>query len=503
VWVSLPSLAYARLADAAGLTIDRVRESRQRGEHVQKSLQELRDFARDRGMRFLLVTMPGGVVIADTEQEWSGSNVHFRQPSPPEQVSPAAQRVLRGRVRGPDGRVLFYLAMPVVRTPTAPERALYLVLTMGRWETAQPFIRPLLASVVLAGASAFVLSVPLALWLSYSLSTPLRQAAEAAERVAAGDYGVSLDVTSPDEARRLAESFNTMTRAVAASQRTQRDFVANVSHELKTPLTSIQGFAQAILDGTAADGPAMRRAAHIIHDETERLSRLVSKLLDLTRLESGETAMSWTNVDLVALARGCAEQFAPLADEHGIVIELDLDASAVVTGDGDRLVQVLTNLLDNALKHTDPGDRVVFLPGRQVALSTARRTPGHRPRTCHRVRDRSGASRTRQRREHRRRGDTLFGDLAQETSRGSAVMSSNPLSSEQIADLVRCACPEVDVVACAPFSGEHQNVNYDLRLSGPPGQAMLKVYTNPRARGLLVAHADIRDRRPGSTCALP
>ena len=101
----------------------------------------------------------------------------------------------------------------------------------------------------------------MAMWLARSLSRPLQRAAAAAEQVASGDYTISLDMSVPEEARRLADSFNAMTRAVASAQRSQRDFVANVSHELRTPLTSIQGFAQAILDGTASAASSIHRAS--------------------------------------------------------------------------------------------------------------------------------------------------------------------------------------------------------------------------------------------------
>jgi signal transduction histidine kinase len=162
----------------------------------------------------------------------------------------------------------------------------------------------------------------------------------------------------PDEAHRLAQSFNTMTRAVEVSQRSQRDFVANVSHELKTPLTSIQGFAQAILDGTASDEPAIHRAASVIQGEAERLSRIVGRLLDLTRLESGEVSMTWSAVDLAKLARSSADRFALLAGQKGVHLALDLPDSVPIIGDGDRLTEVLTNLVDNALNHTEPGGRI-------------------------------------------------------------------------------------------------------------------------------------------------
>ncbi len=351
-WVSLPELAYARLADAAGPAAEHVRVLRQQGTHLPEGIAELRSTAQERGMRFLLVAMPGGRVVADTDGAWTG------KPIRPLAQLPDRPLRLRGRLRGPDRKTLFYVAVPVLTSRDNPARALYLVLTMTWWEAARPFIGSLLIAVLLSGGVAFALSTPLALWLAGSLSRPLRRAAAAAEQVAAGDYSVSLDIAAPDEARSLAQSFNAMTRAVADAQRSQRDFVANVSHELKTPLTSIQGFAQAILDGTAADKSSIRRAAAVIHDEANRLSRMVHELLDLARLESGQVAMRRDRLDVAALLRTCAERFSLTAREKGVRLEVELPGPAIVIGDGDRLVQVLSNLVDNALKHTDAGGRV-------------------------------------------------------------------------------------------------------------------------------------------------
>ena len=353
-WVSLPELAYARLADAAGPVAEHVRVLWQQGTRLPDGIADLRETARERGMRFFLVAMPGGRVVADTEEEWTGKPIRQLVP-----VS-APDKVLRprGRLRGPDHKTLFYVAIPVRTSRDNPARALYLVLTMTWWEAARPFIGSLLTAVVLSGGVAFSLSTPLALWLAHSLSRPLQHTASAAKRVAAGDYSVSLDITSPDEARILAQSFNAMTRAVADAQRSQRDFVANVSHELKTPLTSIRGFAQAIMDGTANDEASIRRAATVIHDEADRLSRMVRELLDLARLESGQVAMRWNRLDLAALVSTCADRFVPTAESKGVRLEVDLPEPTYVVGDGDRLMQVMTNLVDNALKHTDAGGRV-------------------------------------------------------------------------------------------------------------------------------------------------
>jgi signal transduction histidine kinase len=165
-----------------------------------------------------------------------------------------------------------------------------------------------------------------------------------------------------------------MAEQVKASQQSQRDFLANVSHDLKTPLTSIQGFAQAITDG-AANGPeSVRRSAGIIRDEAQRMSRMVTELLDLARIESGQIVMRREAVHLSAVLGDCVDKLALRAQQSGIKLEVQVPNDLpVITGDGDRLAQVFTNLLDNALKHTQAGGKITVAARPLTGSSIVRR----------------------------------------------------------------------------------------------------------------------------------
>jgi signal transduction histidine kinase len=203
-----------------------------------------------------------------------------------------------------------------------------------------------------AGAIALALSVVVAALIAYSITRPLDRIAQAAEEVAAGNYDQVLDISDPVEVARLATSFTTMAHRVKTTLQSQQDLVANVSHELKTPLTSIQGFSQALLDGTASDQVARERAASIIHDEAGRMRRLVDDLLDLARLESGQTTFAREPVDVEELLRSTTDRFVPRAEQVGVSLTIEVAPSLPpVVGDADRLGQVFGNLLDNALKH--------------------------------------------------------------------------------------------------------------------------------------------------------
>jgi signal transduction histidine kinase len=235
----------------------------------------------------------------------------------------------------------------------APRPALRALLAYG-----DELLTPLSKAAIVG----LLVSVILAWLMSRWVTAPLRRLAGAAQSVASGHFEQQVPLEGPAEVKSLASDFNQMVRRVQATQQGQRDFVANVSHELRTPLTSIDGFAQAILDGTAADRDAQRHAAQVIHEESDRLARLVDDLLDLARLDAGQTTFARGPVDLNALVAGVVDRLSLRAQEEGIRLENEVGGLPMVTGDGDRLAQVFTNLIDNALKHT-PAGGIVRLRG--------------------------------------------------------------------------------------------------------------------------------------------
>jgi len=208
-----------------------------------------------------------------------------------------------------------------------------------------------------AGLIGLALSIVLASILSAWISRPLGQTAAAARAITAGDYDRRAPEQGPAEVRDLARQFNRMAGQVQQTRQTQRDFLANVTHELKTPLTSIQGFAQAIVDGAAARPD---EASQVIFDEAGRMLRLVEDLLDLAKIESGQASMKHDRVDLAELLAHVMERFAPRAAEQRISLSTAGATLPAVMGDADRLVQIFTNLLDNALNHTPSGGQITI-----------------------------------------------------------------------------------------------------------------------------------------------
>ena len=267
---------------------------------------------------------------------------------------------LYSRSRLQDGRILLV---------AAPRPRLLPVLGLLGDELWRPVIQ--------GGVVALLLALILAYVLAGWIASPLQQLMGAARAVAAGGpWGDSsgrktessgagsthmapVAEHGPREVRGLIRAFNAMLDRVYASQRSQKEFVANVSHELKTPLTSIQGFSQAIMDGTA-DSPATRRqAAEIIHMEAARMHRMAVDLLDLARLDAGTAELRHVPVQLGRLLRELDARLQSIAAASGIRLDLSVaDDLPAVAGDSDRLTQVFTNLIDNALKYTPRGGRV-------------------------------------------------------------------------------------------------------------------------------------------------
>ncbi len=217
----------------------------------------------------------------------------------------------------------------------------------------------LMPPLLVGGLAALVLALFLAFAVARWVADPLQRLVNAT-RTFSGEDARPLPLEGPQEVRELVGAFNQMTGRVQAGQKAQREFVANVSHELKTPLTSIQGFAQAILDGTAATPEAQKQSAQIIYEESGRMYRMALNLLDLARLDSGIADLKRDTLDMNALVNGIAERFAPQARAAGVTLNVDLTALPAITGDGDRLAQVFTNLVDNALKFTPAGGQILL-----------------------------------------------------------------------------------------------------------------------------------------------
>ena len=205
---------------------------------------------------------------------------------------------------------------------------------------------------------------------AFRLVKPLRQMSAAARSFGSGDFSVRVPVTSSDELGQLAVSFNNMANSLSNSEGTRRSFIANVSHELKTPMTTIAGFIDGILDGTIPKEQESKYL-HIVSDEVKRLSRLVKSMLDLSRIDSGEMKLHPSRFDITHTVVTTLLTFEQKIDEKGIEIRgLEEAAPQEVWGDQDLLHQVVYNLIENAVKFTNEGGYIAV----QVSDSIDRTT---------------------------------------------------------------------------------------------------------------------------------
>ncbi|MGV8025140.1 MAG: ATP-binding protein [Anaerolineaceae bacterium] len=232
---------------------------------------------------------------------------------------------------------------------TAVEKPIFSFSTIAKDE----FMGPVMQAGLIVIVFAFFISLIIGNWIAL----PLKRMSQSAEALSEGDL-IEIPMEGPKEVRRLANTFNLMSKKITASSQSQREFIANVSHEFKTPLTSIQGFAQAILDGTVKSKKEVEKAANVILIETNRLHRLMMDLLMLARLEAGTANMQQTEISIHDLLGNMMDKFSLQAEQQGVSLCMGKVPDGMVSGDGDRLAQVFSNLIDNALKYTASSGKV-------------------------------------------------------------------------------------------------------------------------------------------------
>jgi signal transduction histidine kinase len=211
----------------------------------------------------------------------------------------------------------------------------------------------LLAGLVGLGVSLFVGA--LAAW---SFTRRIRRLEEAAERIAAGDFGHPVVDPVDDEVGELAQAFDSMRLRLAQLEHARREFIANASHELRTPLFSLGGFLE-LMAHEDLDDRERRDFVEEMAAQVERLTKLATDLLDLSRLDAGQLSVGRTEVDLAAIARTVGEEFRALAEGSGHAIEVTADGPLLAVGDEQRILQIARILLENALRHTPAGTCVV------------------------------------------------------------------------------------------------------------------------------------------------
>jgi signal transduction histidine kinase len=294
---------------------------------------------------------------------YAGARVFYGQPSGlrtlPHDVVPWRDGQIRRFDFTPPGADREYLAVssPLRLAPNEPYFGT-LVVAKPRAELRERWVT-LIERLALAGLVGILVAGALAWYLSRRITKPVEALAEAANEIAEGRYDVEVpQVRSGDEIGHLSESFGDMAAQLREAEELERNFLMTVSHELRTPLTAIRGHVEALREGVAQDEESRRESLGVIAAEAARLERLVGDVLDLAKLDTRRFTLRHEEVDMGRLLERAYSNFAEEARRRGIDYRQVIGARPVIIADGDRVLQIISNLLSNAFRWTPDGGSV-------------------------------------------------------------------------------------------------------------------------------------------------
>jgi signal transduction histidine kinase len=259
------------------------------------------------------------------------------------------------------------LAVGVLRVGADSFAALMVEAGDSAEHASEMFAASVTGVIVVAAVVAALAAVVLGMILARRIANPIQRLADAAQRTAEGDLRATAPVEGPAEVQALANAFNVMVDRLAEQDAVRREFVVNASHELRTPLTNLQGYLEALRDGVLPPDPSTFDS---LREEVDRLKRLAASL-DLLAGADDERPMP-EDLDLGALVRSSVELTAPGFARRSIEVEANLAPGVLVHARADELAQVVTNLLQNAMRYTPVGGRVAVEVGRSGGEATVR-----------------------------------------------------------------------------------------------------------------------------------
>jgi two-component system, OmpR family, sensor kinase len=212
--------------------------------------------------------------------------------------------------------------------------------------------------ILIAGGIALVAALAAGFFAARAHSRRLRRLETAAERVAMGDFSTPIPVDSHDEVGELATTLNEMRVRLERLDRARKEFIANASHELRTPIFSLGGFVELLEEEEEPDPSSRAEFVATMRQQVDRLTKLATDLLDLSKLDADALEVKAEPVDVADVAESVASEFTVALQRHGSVLDIERERGVVAAGDPDRVAQIIRILLDNALTHTPEKTRI-------------------------------------------------------------------------------------------------------------------------------------------------
>jgi two-component system sensor histidine kinase BaeS len=272
-------------------------------------------------------------------------------------VDLSTQRIVTFEFRPPGQNRTFLAAAHPIR-PGGGTVFGYLIVAKPKAELRDAWVT-LLSRLAIAFLFSLVVVGALALYLTRRITEPVLALSDAADEVSRGNYGVEVPrVPGGGEIGHLADRFREMTARLAESEERERNFLMSVSHELRTPLTAIRGHVAALREGVVTDPESIDASLETVAEEAERLGRLVGDVLDLAKLDAHRFTVLTEEVDMGRVLERAFSTFSEEARQRGIEYTSEAESAPVIVSDGDRVLQIISNLLSNAFRWTPDGGRI-------------------------------------------------------------------------------------------------------------------------------------------------
>ncbi len=371
---SLTAQSLSRLEDESSRQVPRLRDAMGRGLSQARLESLLRGMSEITDSRVTVLGVRRGnrvptFVAADSELERSPLGSGFDTATEAAQDGAAAVGV----------ESLAGVRSAEVAAPIPRGHPVWIAVFSESLEGVEDNVALIKRQILIAGGIALLLALIAGYYAARALSRRLGRLEGAARKVADGDFATPIPVDSADELGQLAQTFNEMQRRLADLDSARKQFIANASHELRTPIFSFGGFVE-LLEDEDPDPIAREEFVRTMRQQIERLTKLTTDLLDLSRLDAGEMEVSARPVDLGALAREVAREFGPVADRRGSRLQVrSAEQTAMALADPDRTRQIIRILLDNALTHTPEGTKVTvttYNENDRAALTVSDEGPG-------------------------------------------------------------------------------------------------------------------------------